>query len=58
MQKGVMLSNVVDMVSGVVSRMICESLKNWRFYFDDADREKIKKSVKDIMLGFVNDRRL
>lgn len=58
MQKEAMLSNVVDMVSGVVSRMICESLKNWRFYFDDADRERVKKSVKDIMWSLVNGRRL
>ena len=58
MQKGAMLSNVVDMVSGVCARMICEILKNWRFYFDDADKEKVKKYVKDIMLGLVNDGRL
>lgn len=56
MQKGVMLSSVVDMVADVGARMICESLKNWRFYFDDNDREKVKNSVKDIMWGLVNGR--
>ena len=58
MQKGVMLSSVVEMVSDVGSRLICESLKNWRFYFDDQDREKIKEAVKGIMWGLVNGRRL
>lgn len=57
MQKGVMLSRVVDMVADVGANMICESLKNWRFYFDDADREKVKNSVKDLMWGLVDGRR-
>lgn len=56
MQKNIMLEKVADMVAGVASNMICESLKNWRFYFDDADREKVKNSVKDIMWGLVNGR--
>ena len=58
MQKGAMLSRVIDMVSEVGASMICESLKNWRFYFDDADREKVKNSVKDLMWGIVDGRRL
>ena len=58
MQKGVMLSRVVDMVAEVGAQMICESLKNWRFYFDDYDRENVKNSVKNIMWGLINGRRL
>ena len=45
MQKNDMLAAVVDMVAGVGTNMICESLKNWRFYFDDADRAAIQETL-------------
>lgn len=53
-----MLAAVVDMVAGVGSNMICESLKNWRFYFDDADRAAVKSNLKKLMFGLVNGRRI
>lgn len=58
MQKNEMLAAVIDMVAGVGSNMICESLKNWRFYFDDADRAAVKSNLKKLMFGLVNGRRI
>lgn len=58
MQKNDMMFAVIDMVAGVGSNMICECLKNWRFYFDDADRAAVKSDLKNLMIGLVNGRRI
>lgn len=53
-----MMFCVIDMVAEVGANMICESLKNWRFYFDDADRAAVKLKLKNLMFGLVNGRRI
>lgn len=58
MQKNNMMSCVIDMVADVGTSMICECLKNWRFYFDASDRAAVKEDLKKIMDGLVNGRRV
>lgn len=49
--------NVINGLSGVISdfatRLLIDTGKTWRFYFDENEQEKIKNGLKNFLSGVI-----
>lgn len=49
--------NVIDGLSGVISeyatRLLVDTGKTWRFYFDENEQQEIKTGLKNFLSGVI-----